>query len=149
MNLQTLLPDNSTSLRKPAIRAGAPVIAALSFTLLQALPLLAQDIWTGGAGTTNWTDAGNWSLGAIPTASDAVLFDFFNPAAPAGVVDNIVDNNFTNSSLTYQTVSTSGFHTTQINPGLSLNIIGTGGYATYVGTGTSNNAGTINIYWRV
>src|SRR6516225_2637877 len=28
--------------------------------------------WTGGAGTLNWTDAGNWSTGAVPTSADDV-----------------------------------------------------------------------------
>ena len=149
MNLQTIRRHTTTTHRKPAFGPGAPAIAALAFTLLQTVPLPAQDIWTGGAGTTNWTDVGNWSFGAIPTASDAVLFDFFNPAVPAGVVDNIVDNNFTIGSMAYQTLSTNGFHTTLINPGLSLNINGSGGNAILVSTAISNITGTVGVYYRV
>jgi hypothetical protein len=28
--------------------------------------------WTGGAGTLNWGDAGNWSTATVPTSSDDV-----------------------------------------------------------------------------
>ncbi len=31
--------------------------------------------WDGGAGTTNWYDANNWSPNGVPTASTAVLLD--------------------------------------------------------------------------
>lgn len=32
----------------------------------------ATDVWTGGSGSTSWSDAGNWSSNAVPTSSDFV-----------------------------------------------------------------------------
>ena len=109
----------------------------------------AQNTWIGTAGTTNWTTPGNWSLSA-PPADRATPCQFDNittPFAPAGVVDNIVDANFTISALQYQTVSTNGYHTTLINPGLSLNINGAGGSAIQVGNSLSLGSGQ-NVYSR-
>ncbi len=42
--------------------------------LLISLPFLAfsQIVWDGGAGTTNWQDANNWSTDAVPGAGDLV-----------------------------------------------------------------------------
>src|SRR5207244_12306541 len=83
-----------------------PIVLALA--LAQATPLLAQDIWNNAAGTTNWTNPGNWSFNAIPTSGDTVLFDMFSLAAPAALLDNIVHDNFTIASLTYQTLTHHG-----------------------------------------
>jgi hypothetical protein len=55
--------------------------AAPSPSLFQAVspavinwPAAAPGItWTGGAGNTNWYNAGNWSTGAVPGASDSVV----------------------------------------------------------------------------
>src|SRR5437016_14674173 len=69
--------------------------ALLSLTLLSSATVLAQNIWTGAAGTMNWTTSGNWSLGAIPNSGDTVLFDNVVPGVAAAVIDNIVDDNFT------------------------------------------------------
>src|SRR4051812_23673280 len=107
--------------------------------LLGVLPSAAQNTWNGSAATTNWSTPGNWSFGLAPTTSDTVLFDNFTPAAGNGVIDNIVDSNFTISALNYQTVSTNGFHTTQIPGGTSLNINGSGGNAVFVQIGTALN----------
>src|SRR5437667_12850042 len=68
-------------------------IVALACTLLATLPAQAQDIWNNNAGTTNWSDPGNWSFGIRPTNSDQVLFDMSSPAVGPAIVDNIVDNN--------------------------------------------------------
>ena len=107
----------------------------------------AQNIWYGSAGTTNWSTPGNWSLNVAPVIGDTVVFDNTSPA-PSAVVDNIVDGNFTIANLRYQTQGSVGYHTTLINPGLSLNINGTGGNALYVGTGTHLGAAD-TVYWRV
>jgi len=107
----------------------------------------AQNTWYGSAGDTNWSTPGNWSLNVAPVPGDTVVFDNTTPA-PSAVVDNIVDGNFTIAKLTYSAQGTVGYHTTLINPGLSLNINGTGGNALYVGTGTQLSAAD-NVYWRV
>jgi hypothetical protein len=52
--------------------------------------------WTGGGGTTNWTDADNWSGGTAPTASsDVVIPDGFN-----GLSASVINQSFTIASLT-------------------------------------------------
>lgn len=108
----------------------------------------AQNTWTGSAGTTNWSIPGNWSFGTAPTAADTVVFDnTTTPFAPAGVVDNIVDANFTIYALNYQTVSTNGYHTTFINPGVSLNINGTTANAFWVQF-PGSVSGTLSVYDR-
>ena len=122
----------------------AGVLASL---LVTAFPALSQNTWNNAAGTTNWSDAGNWSFGASPSTFDIVLFDNVTPASPANVIDNIVDNNFTISALTYQTVSTNGFHTTWLNSGVSLNVNGTDGNAISVGSG-GILAGAVSVYDR-
>ena len=33
------------------------------------------DVWTGAAGTSFWSNPGNWSLGAIPAAGEDVVFN--------------------------------------------------------------------------
>jgi len=95
-----------------------------------------------------WSSPGNWSFFAAPVPADNVLFDNVNVAVASGVVDNIVDANFTIANLAYRTPSTLGFHTTQINPGLSLNIAANSVTPSiFVGTGASFT-GAINIYDR-
>jgi autotransporter-associated beta strand protein/T5SS/PEP-CTERM-associated repeat protein len=53
---------------------------ARSFALLVLLlgisfAARAQSIWDGGAGTSSWSDAGNWSSDALPGSGSAVEFD--------------------------------------------------------------------------
>jgi hypothetical protein len=104
----------------------------------------AQNTWTGSAGTTNWSTPGNWSLATAPVAADTVVFDnTTTPFAPAGVVDNIVDANFTIAALQYGTVSTNGYHASFINPGLSLNVNGVGGNPIFVGRPDSLSGATV------
>lgn len=114
-------------------------------------PVLAQDIWNGSAGTTNWSTPGNWSFGYAPLTTDPVLFDNFVPGVANAVVDNIVDADFTIYGLNYQTATTNNYHTTLIYPGLSLNINGSGALLSspvFVGTGSDPGA-NLNVYYRV
>ena len=46
----------------------------------------AAKAWTGGAGTTRWDDAGNWSPSGVPTADDAVTIASATVYAPRGAV---------------------------------------------------------------
>ena len=94
-------------------------------------------LWTGGdaAITINWSDALNWQLPGAPVAGDNVVF---NPtdaqsasalSPPGGgasalqsyYVNNIVDANFTISSLTFTNVNGT-YHNTFISNGLTLTI---------------------------
>ena len=54
--------------------------------------------------------------------------------ASPGVVDNVVNNNFTIGSLTYG--QTNVFHTTLIAPGKTVTVVDANGLA--AGTGTDN-----------
>src|SRR5262245_24153413 len=101
------------------------LIACLSAALLlDAGPASAQDTWTGSSGTRIWSDGGNWSsFPNPPGAFDDVRFDINGFTNAQGLVNNIVDVDFTISTLGYDLITTNGFHTTQINPGRTLSII--------------------------
>ncbi len=87
---------------------------------------------------TNWTDALNWELPGQPLASDAVAFaeadvqGSSSLSSPGGGVtalipnsaNNIVDANFTISSLTYTNIN-NDYHNTYINDGVTLTITNT------------------------
>jgi hypothetical protein len=127
--------------------------------------------WSGvdalGAVSTNWSDAQNWITPGVPVAAEPVTFndtataaggtvfdvvgDGNNGVVSPGNIDNIVDANFTNASLTY---ANTGTHNTQIVPGKSLvvngnlNISGSAGTTTIFGTNagmTLANSGTIAV----
>jgi hypothetical protein len=53
------------------------VIGGFFFTssVLKQETWAASVSWDGGAGTTNWSDATNWSGDLVPTAADDVLID--------------------------------------------------------------------------
>ncbi len=96
----------------------------LASVLLCGGPLSAQNFWSGGAGTSNWSDGFNWSYGAMPGPSDSVVFDsaYGGVGGTQGQVNNIVDTAITISTLGYDTVTTNGYYTTQINPGVTLSV---------------------------
>ncbi|HWX21540.1 MAG TPA: autotransporter-associated beta strand repeat-containing protein [Candidatus Binatia bacterium] len=99
--------------------------AALALLLLQTSPSAAQNYWTGFAGNTNWSDPSNWSSGLVPVPSDNLLFDnIYGSAVPTqGLVNNIANSSLTVSRLGFDTLTTSGYYTTQINPGMTLSIV--------------------------
>ena len=97
-------------------------------------------VWSGtdaiGGVNTNWSDASNWT-GGTPGPTENI--EFFNVGANAaqGVVDNIVSANTTILSLQYG--NTNGFHTTQINAGVTLTVSNSGAAnLVMAGTGTDN-----------
>jgi fibronectin-binding autotransporter adhesin len=136
---------NSLSPHVQLARAGYSSLMRSAFSsililcLAAAAPALGQNVWTGIAGDTNWSTAGNWSFNAIPTSSDTVAFDNVVAGTTSALVDNIVDTDFTITGLTYGTASTNGFHTTSIPSGRILDINGAGGNAIFVGTGIALN----------
>jgi fibronectin-binding autotransporter adhesin len=127
--------------------------------------------WSGvdalGAVNTNWSDAQNWVTPGVPMAAEPVTFndtataaggtvfdvvgDGNNGVVSPGNIDNIVDANFTNASLTY---ANTGTHNTQIALGKTLavngnlNISGSAGTTTIFGTNAGMilaNSGTIAV----
>ena len=55
-------------------------LASSPAVVVGGCPVAATDIWTGGAGTTNWTTGTNWSTGSPPTSTDFACL----PAAAPG-----------------------------------------------------------------
>jgi autotransporter-associated beta strand protein len=96
-------------------------------------PFVPQKIWSPAGANTNWSTAGNWTNSGVPTPSNDVTFIDLGLVGTAGMVDNVVDSNFTIGSLTYG--QTNNFHTTQIASGKTLTIGGTAN-GLVAGTGT-------------
>ena len=111
--------------------------------------------WDGeGGANKNWSHAPNWDADGLPT--DSATFNNTATAA-AGTVTNIVDEDFTVGTLTYEHTGAgaSDYHTTQINSGQTLRAYGSsGGNAMVVGTTATDGVttrvafvgeGTLNI----
>lgn len=111
--------------------------------------------WTGASLTdSNWSTGGNWSSLAAPAASDAVVFLDSGAAVSAGVPDNFIDPSFAGTISSLQYANETGFHTTQLAEGVTLNITGSGSLT--VGTledvpagitvqATIQGSGTVNL----
>ena len=114
--------------------------------LLAGISVRAQNVvWNGSDVTansnTNWSDSANWTGGTPGPATNIVFFD---PGAndTRRVVNNICDSKTTISSLTYG--NTNGFHTTQINAGVTLAVSNkTAVTLVSVGTGTDDGASQV------
>lgn len=166
--------------------AGSPAFAgsiALSTDGTQVLLVLTAGptgtrpsvTWSGADAlaslNTNWSDAQNWQSPGVPIAAEPVTFN--NTATVGGTpfdvigdgnggiingfeIDNIVDINATNATLTYAN-NGGTFHNTQINDGKtltvngSLAVTGSSGSVTILGTNGSlviknpSNATTLNV----
>lgn len=97
-------------------------------------------IWTGadaiGNINTNWSDANNWT-GGVPGAAASIYFFDFGASGVQGSVDNVVSASIAISSLQYG--NTNGFHTTQINSGVTLMVSNkAAANLIFAGTGTDN-----------
>jgi hypothetical protein len=85
--------------------------------------------WAGTAATNVWSEAGNWTTVALgvsytPPPSNVVSFNgagFPSPTNAAGVVNNVVDTDFTVSGISYAEDAAHA-HTTLINPGVTLTL---------------------------
>jgi len=101
----------------------------------------ATIIWNGpGAGSNNWSVAGNWNPAETPGAFDDVKF-FDAGAGGVGVsnINNVVDGGFGGVIGSLQYGNSNGNHTTFIAAGKTLTIAGTNGFI--VGTETDNGIG--------
>jgi autotransporter-associated beta strand protein len=102
------------------------VLAAL--VLIGGLVPVADAVtWTGGGSSQSWSDPNNWNLLAQPGPFDTAIFANTGAASSIGLVDNIVASDTAISNLTYTAkvsfVSpTNSYHTTQINPGITLTV---------------------------
>jgi len=97
---------------------------------------MAANIFQSGGVNNNWNTTGNWSLGAVPTASDGNIATF-NASSPnctvniAAVCNNIDFTGYTNTITMTNGITVSG----NITLGSSMLISGAGGL-------TSNGSGT-------
>ena len=117
--------------------------ASDSFTLTVASHPPGVFLWNGpGAGSNNWSTAGNW----IPTGPPEELDDvkFFDPGAGGVAISNVnsvVNAGFAGSIASLQIGNTNGNHTLRIADGLSLEVSGTNGFI--VGTETDNGSAQV------
>src|SRR6185436_16541066 len=132
-------------------------LSALIFLLAGKPSFAAVTTWSGSSFIDiNWSTGGNWDTTLAPGALDPVRFGTSGVTNAVGAVNNIVDTTVQVTNLFYQTLGTAGFHTTFINPGVSLNIVGTGtgtSYGTnaalFVGTATQLPATTDSSTYRI
>ncbi len=114
-----------------------------NFTFI-VYPTSPQILWSGAdvAASSYWSDPLNWQqpgTPAAPVSSQAVLFYDLGGGSTAGSVNDIVDANLTIQSLQYG--NTNNYHTTQINPGITLAVTNpAAANLVFVGTGTDNGA---------
>ena len=132
------------------------VLIAVSAVLATAWPASAVAITWSGATDDLWSTSTNWS-GGIPSDTPPVdvIFNNTDSNATAGTVTNVADVTQTINTLRYNnvTATTGSTQTTQINPGVTLNVTGnitgdgstTGNYSFYVGSGHNNDAGTTGV----
>jgi autotransporter-associated beta strand protein len=108
---------------------------AMTSTLVAALVLVgglmqaaaANVNWTGSGTSLFWSDANNWNPIISPGPGDGVSFLNTGSTNGAGVVNNVISSDTTISNLTYLATvslvsSVTNYHTTLINPGVTLNI---------------------------
>jgi autotransporter-associated beta strand protein len=107
--------------------------------------------WTGAGSSLFWSDANNWNPLTPPGPSDTA--SFFNPGSTnnVGVVNNIVSSDTTVTNLNYEAVvslisSVTNYHTTLINPGVTLSVQGG---AMHVGDVTDVNNSDAQYYYTV
>jgi hypothetical protein len=98
------------------------------FTIASESPLPVS--WDGGAATTNWGDAANWSNDTVPTSTTDVSLSFGSPTT----ID--VNGTFSVKNLTINTNTTLNFGSGTLNV--------TGNYIQLNGT-LSVNAGGLNV----
>ena len=130
--------------RKPrrGRRSGSTQLAS---ELLETRALLAVISWDGGAGTSNWGDAANWSanlsgLDELPRASDDVLIGSEFAAVTISSGGSVSINNLTSeASLAIVGGTFSIANTSTVARDLSLS-------ATLMGSGDLNVAGALHWY---
>lgn len=98
------------------------------YGLLSSSPPIGTLVWTAGGSDTKWSTAMNWTNITIggdgpPISANSLLFTNTAAVASPGTVNNLVDTNFTITSLQYlnNTVNTSpDYQVTQISSGQTL-----------------------------
>ena len=91
-------------------------------------------LWTGASYlsgvSTNWSNTGNWAAGAVPGASDDVVFGQAGTTNAVTITNIFVTSDVGIASLRFApTNNGSKFFTMQINPGVTLGIGGSKGFS--------------------
>ncbi len=85
----------SITIRRAMLRASNS-----AFQSLESRRMLAAVSWDGGAGTSNWTDANNWSTNSLPTAADDVTINVAtNPTILLAGANAVINSLATDESL--------------------------------------------------
>jgi len=98
------------------------------FALLVVLapPLLAQTTrtWNTNTAAAAWSAPGNWDPSGTPSGNDLIFGDDAGETANATTVGNVVDQDYTLNSLTYNNTGTSGnfWQVTEIGSGFTLTL---------------------------
>ncbi len=73
-------------------------------------PLFGQSTqtWNTNSAGSNWSGPSNWNPSGNPAGNDLIFGDAFGETANATTVGNIVDQDYTVNSLTYNNTGTSG-----------------------------------------
>ncbi|MGA2060033.1 MAG: autotransporter-associated beta strand repeat-containing protein [Thermoguttaceae bacterium] len=142
---------------QPVVRVSMVFILAAAAILAMIWPASAAVItWSGASPTSNnWSTGANWSASPIPGSTSNVQFTNTDGTSSA-TVNNIVDQNFTISTLQYNNsnaTASTAYQTTQINAGDTLTVLGsvagdgstTGNWSMYVGTGVANDASASGV----
>ncbi len=107
------------------------------------------DFWTGASaaegGNDNWSNPGNWALGAPPTAAETAYFT----ASESQYSTSIVDTSFSIANLTIDstwggTVGASGSLTVSGNLILASGTLGGNGAISVAGSGSQFTGGTLS-----
>src|SRR6266545_3252221 len=115
-----------------------PALAATLFTT--NLASAATILWNGASGTdTNWSTAANWIGGVVPASADDVKFYDDGADATVSNVNNVVNGAFAGSVLSLQYGNTNNFHTTLIESGKTLTVLGNLSVATDTDNGSAQS----------
>jgi autotransporter-associated beta strand protein len=118
-------PSNSTAI--------TPISTTYTFTVGSSAPFNPVLVWSNAGANLNWATANNWVPNNAPLSSNDLYFFNLGASGGPGLVDNIVNSSMTIGSLTFG--QTNGYHTTQINSGVTL-IVGGDTNGLVAGTGT-------------
>jgi fibronectin-binding autotransporter adhesin len=111
-------------------------LVAFAMLSMHTSPSSAQTAtWSGGAATLNWSDPAAFTP-QPPGPSANVVFGQFGVVGAPGLVNNVVDQDVTISTLGYNALIASGYHTTLINPGHTLSIVPQAGQGTALAIGS-------------
>ncbi|PTX93857.1 hypothetical protein DB345_19980 [Spartobacteria bacterium LR76] len=80
--------------------------------------------WNTDVAGSLWSENANWNPSGSPAGNDVIFGDTYGKTANATTVGNIVDQNYTLNSLTYNNTNLAGnpWQVTQINSGVTLTL---------------------------